>query len=226
MAECRDQHDIRIVRIDDHRPDLTRVLEAEMAPGLAAIDRPVHPIAIGHVAARCSLAGADVDDVVIGGRDGDGADGADRGVIGQRLPGVSAIGRLPHPARHRSEIKGAGIAGYAGDREGASTAVRTDAAPSQRPKEARVHRCGGRSSGRRGGGCGARARRVQYRSSDHGKDNATTQKALSPDACDARVHESPRWLNQTRRGLLAADLTWSSRSLSPPRPRHVLSSGP
>src|SRR5215831_7186838 len=195
VAECRDQHDIRIVRIDDHRPDLTRVLEAEMAPGLAAIDRAVHAISVGHVPARRSLAGPDVDDAVVGWRDGDGADRADRGAIGQRLPGVTAIGCLPHTARHSAEIKGAAIAGYAGDREGASTTVGADAAPSQCPKEARVNGHGSRGGRRSGGGCGARAGRLQCRSSDDGKNNATAHKAMSPDTCDARVHVFPRMVD-------------------------------
>src|SRR5262249_32600560 len=46
MPESRHQHDIRIVRIDDECADLPRVFEADVAPGLAAIGRPVDAVPI------------------------------------------------------------------------------------------------------------------------------------------------------------------------------------
>src|SRR5438874_10036570 len=71
MAEGRDQNDIGILRVDDQGADLAGVPEADVAPGLAAVDRLVDAIAVRHVAARGRLPGADIDDVRIRGRDGE-----------------------------------------------------------------------------------------------------------------------------------------------------------
>jgi hypothetical protein len=53
------------------------LLETDVRPVLAGVERLVHPIADRRVVARILLAGADVDDVRITGRDRDRADRAD-----------------------------------------------------------------------------------------------------------------------------------------------------
>src|SRR6516165_1665659 len=143
VAQCRDQHDVRIVRVDDQRPDLPRVPEADVAPGFTPIDRLVDAVSVSHVSAWSGFTGAHIDDGVIGRCDRNGAHRGDRRAVGQHLPGATAVGGLPHSARYGPEIKGAGIAGYAGNRERAPAAIRSDAAPLQRSKQARVHRSGG-----------------------------------------------------------------------------------
>src|ERR1700733_8078262 len=46
MPESGDQHDVRIVRIDDERADLAGILKPDTAPGLAAVDRLVDAVAV------------------------------------------------------------------------------------------------------------------------------------------------------------------------------------
>src|SRR5436853_3078473 len=122
MAEGRDASDIGILRVDDQRADLAGVPEADVAPGPAAVDRLVDAIAVRHVAARGRLPGADIDDVRIGGRDGERAHGRDRCSVGQRPPRGAPVRRLPDSPRDRTEIKGIGLAGNARDGERATAA--------------------------------------------------------------------------------------------------------
>ena len=51
MPEGCHQHDVRVGRVDDQRANLAAVLEPDIAPGLAAVDRLVDAVAVGHVPA-------------------------------------------------------------------------------------------------------------------------------------------------------------------------------
>src|SRR5512132_2769459 len=51
VADRRDQHDVRITRVDDDRADLARVLQPDVVPGLAAVGRFIYAVAVGVVAA-------------------------------------------------------------------------------------------------------------------------------------------------------------------------------
>ena len=117
---------------------------------LPAIGGLVDAVALDDVAAQLRLAHADVDDVGIGGRDGDGADrGGLQRLVGDRRPGRAAVGRLPEAAAGGAEVVFE-RPGVAAGRAGRSSAARgADAAPAQAAEE----RVAVAAGGRRGGGC-------------------------------------------------------------------------
>ena len=96
---------------------------------LPRVGRFVHAVADCEVGADDSRAGADVDDVGIGRRDGDGADRAGGLVIEQRRPGGTVVGGAPDAAVVEADVEDVGLAGHAGKRAGASGARRPDGAP-------------------------------------------------------------------------------------------------
>src|SRR5262249_3808209 len=65
-AQGPDVDDVRIGRMDGDAADLVTLLEAHVLPGLAAINRLVDAIAVGHRVARVVLTCADPDDVLVG----------------------------------------------------------------------------------------------------------------------------------------------------------------
>src|SRR5258708_23163255 len=65
VAERGDERDIRVSRVDDDGADVRGVAQTQVLPGPAGIEGLVYAVAIGDVAARAGLAGADIDDVVI-----------------------------------------------------------------------------------------------------------------------------------------------------------------
>src|SRR5207245_2309219 len=73
MAQDGGEGDVRVARMHNHLGDLALLLP-DVLPVLAAVGRFVDAVADGDVAADVGLAGADVDDVGVGGRDGDAAD--------------------------------------------------------------------------------------------------------------------------------------------------------
>ena len=112
MAEHRGEGDVGVRRMDDDLADLPLLLP-DVLPGLAAVGGLVDAVAGHDVAADVGLAGADVDDVGIGRRDGDGADGRGRLIVEDRLPGEAAVGRLPDAAGRRGRVVDHRIAGDA-----------------------------------------------------------------------------------------------------------------
>ena len=114
VAQDRRKSDVRVGGMDNHRADLP-LLVPHMLPGLARVGGFVDAVAAGHVAADVGFARADVDDVRVGSRYGDGADGRDRLVIKNGLPVDAGVGRLPDPRRGGSGIVGLGISGNAAD---------------------------------------------------------------------------------------------------------------
>src|SRR5882724_2682886 len=129
MAKSSDINDIGILRGDEDLGDVLRVFESDARPGLTGVERFVHSVAVGNVAANAGFTGADVKDVGIGRRYRDGADRHDPGLVSERQPGSSRVCSLPDAAGHRAEIVRIWIAGYASDRERAATAKRSDLAP-------------------------------------------------------------------------------------------------
>src|SRR5262245_52626972 len=98
MPERRDEEAIRVVRVDiDHRDHLT-LAKAEMRPGLAGVGGFVDAVAGREIGANDSGTGADVDDVRIGWRDGNGADRAGGLAVEDRFPVRAIICRAPHTA--------------------------------------------------------------------------------------------------------------------------------
>ena len=117
------------VRIDFDIGDHLRIAQAQVRPGLAGVGGFVHAVASGQIGADDAGAGADIDHVGIGGRHGDGADGAGRLVIEQRNPGGAEVGGAPDAAVVEADIEDVGLAGHAGKRARASGAGRPDGSP-------------------------------------------------------------------------------------------------
>src|SRR6185295_14756931 len=69
-----DQHDVGVARIDPHAADVAAVGEAAVLPCLAAVGGAIDAVAGGDVPAGGDLAGADVENGRIAGRDSQGAD--------------------------------------------------------------------------------------------------------------------------------------------------------
>ena len=111
VAERRDERGVGIARIDPDLSDVPGVREAEVRPGLTAVGRAVHPVAVRDVAADAGLAHAGVDDVRVRGRDRDGADRrALEEAVAHVAPVEAAVRRLPHPAAAGAEVEGVPLA--------------------------------------------------------------------------------------------------------------------
>jgi hypothetical protein len=108
-----------------------------MGPGLARIHGFEHADAVGILAADVGLAGAHVNNVGVGGRHRNGADGTDRNAfVGDGKPGTAGVFGLPHAAANGTGIKGVGLAGVARDGVRASAAQGADVAPTQAGQQA------------------------------------------------------------------------------------------
>src|SRR6266700_2455203 len=129
MAESGDEHDVGICGMDDELADVTRVFQAEVVPGLAAVVGTINTIAEGNVAANAGFAGTDINYVGIGVRDGDAADGGSGLLIEEGIPGNAAIRGSPNAAGDGAKIVSIRLAGHARDSEGAATAAGADEAP-------------------------------------------------------------------------------------------------
>ena len=128
MAERCDVRDIRVFRMDEHASDGTGVLEADIFPGFASVDRFVDAVAMGNISADTGLSSAHVNHIRIGRRDGDTANGRGLLVVKDGLPSHGAIRGFPDPAAGRAKIVSVGIARNSGSGERASTAEGSDLA--------------------------------------------------------------------------------------------------
>src|ERR1700733_16246081 len=82
------------------------------------------------LAADIRLAGADGDDVGIGGRYGDSSDGADGYALGgDGNPGAAAVVGLPDAAADRAKIEGVGLIRVPGHGDSTTAAHGADVAP-------------------------------------------------------------------------------------------------
>ena len=100
-----------------------------MGPGLARVGGLVHAVAHGEIGPDDARAGADVNDVGIGRRHGDGADRAGGLVVEQRRPGGAVVGGAPDAAVIEADVEDVGLAGHAGEGARAPGAGRADRAP-------------------------------------------------------------------------------------------------
>ena len=110
MAERRDEQPVRVPRVDRELGNLLRVAQAEMRPCLAGVGGLVDAVADGEVRARQALAAPDVQDVRIGGRDGDPPDRSGRLVVEDRFPRAAGVGRLPDAAVDHADVEGVRLA--------------------------------------------------------------------------------------------------------------------
>ena len=131
VADGGDHDDVRIGGIDDDRPDLARVLEANIGPGLAPVCRAIDPIAPSDIAAQGPLARAHIDNV---GSAGGHGYGPDRGIglsVEQGLPRAPGVGGLPDPARRSAKEKDVRTPGNPCHGQGAAAAIGAYASPRQ-----------------------------------------------------------------------------------------------
>ena len=134
-----DVHHVRIGRVDGDAADVARRRQSNVSPGPASIIRAIHAVAVRYVAADAGFAGAGIDDVRVGVRDGDCANrGRVEVAVGDVDPVRAAVGRLEHTAGAGAEVERAGVGRVSGHGHASPAAVRPNVAPLERPEEAVV----------------------------------------------------------------------------------------
>ena len=108
-------HGVGIARVDEDPVDVARVVEAEVRPGVAAVEAFVEAVAAGLAVARVALARAHPDHVRVALVDNHRADGRHRLVVEDRLEVDAAVGRFPQPARGRADVDHVWVAIYSVD---------------------------------------------------------------------------------------------------------------
>src|SRR5690606_9970501 len=107
--------DVRVVRMHHDIADVARVGQPHVGPRLTSVGRAIDAVAVADVAADGRLAGADVDDVGVGGRKGDCADRRGGQVaVGDVRPVRAGVGRLPDAPTDAAEVEGALLGRVAG----------------------------------------------------------------------------------------------------------------
>lgn len=148
MAQRRDVHHIRILRIHKNPADDVRLAEADKRPALAAIGGLIHTLAGQHSISRSGIACANINNLRIRGRDGHCADIVALEIfVGDVLPAVAVVITLPHAAARRAHVKNIRLVGDARDRGDAPAGIGADAAPVQ--SVGKFARRGGRRKYRR-----------------------------------------------------------------------------
>ncbi len=141
------QNHVGIVRIHDDLRDMARILETDVHPGLATVHGFVDTVAVGDIAAQARLAGTHIDDVGIGRRDRNRADGLRGLIVKQGLPVLAAIDGFPDTAGDRTEIKDAGLPDHARDGLYPTAPERPDQTPLQSGQRLAINLlCGSRNS--------------------------------------------------------------------------------
>ncbi len=131
-AEGADVDDVGVGGMNDDLADLERLLEAHVAPGLAAVGGLVDAVAVGNRVARVVLAGADPDDIAVRRRHAHVADGHRGLVVELVLEGGAVVDGLQQAARGRGDpvSGGVGLEDGQGD-DAAAHRRRADRAPAQ-----------------------------------------------------------------------------------------------
>src|SRR6185437_16831280 len=92
-------HDVRVVWIDDDPADDSGLLQPDVAPGSAAVGRFVHSVAGQERIPESRIAGTDVNDLRVRGRNCNRADVVVLEIlVGDVLPAAAVIPALPHSA--------------------------------------------------------------------------------------------------------------------------------
>ncbi len=122
---------IGIARVDEERRDLLAAAQSEMAPGEACVGGFVDSVAHREIGALQAFAAGDINDVGVGRRDGECADGAGGLAVEERVPGAAGVGGFPDTAVVGADVENVGLRRYAGGGDGASAAERSDVAPAE-----------------------------------------------------------------------------------------------
>ena len=142
VALDRHVHQVRVRWMHPHLRDLPARLEAATRPRASGVGALVHPVAVRRtLPAYGVLARSDVHHVGVGLRDRDGADGAGaEEAVGDVLPRVPRVLRLPHPAAGVAGVVHEGLPVHARRRHGPPAAEGTDVAPLHRAEHGGVVR--------------------------------------------------------------------------------------
>ena len=135
MPEGSDEQPVGVLRIDGDFRDLLGVAQAEVCPRLAGVGGLVDAVARGQVWARQPFSTPDINNVGVGERDADPADGSSRLIVEDRLPGPAGVGGLPDAAVADAYIKGVRQARMAGRGLGPAGTIRADVAPAHVRKQ-------------------------------------------------------------------------------------------
>ena len=98
-AFCRHIHHFAIAGINHNPSDVLGFFQPHILPGLAAVFRAVHAVAVSNAALAVALAGAHPYDGGVVGIECDPAHGVRAFPVENRSPGGAVIHRLPHSAR-------------------------------------------------------------------------------------------------------------------------------
>lgn len=129
-AQGADVHHVGVARVDAHPRDLLGVLQPDLLPGTAGVERLVDAVAHGRRIARVPLAGAEVEDVRVRRRDLQGADGRVVHLVEEHRPGDAAVHRLHQPTRRGPDVIHGAIPRHADDHRNATGLVgRADRSP-------------------------------------------------------------------------------------------------
>src|SRR5271165_5168962 len=104
------------MRIDSQRRNLLPIAQAEMLPALARIGRLINAITHREVRSTQSFTARDINDLGVGGRDGDRAYRLGGLPVEDRVPGAPVVVTLPDAAVDLPDIKDVRLAGNAGRR--------------------------------------------------------------------------------------------------------------
>src|SRR6266850_1957076 len=148
MAESGDEYDVWIRGMNDELADVPGVLQSDIGPGFPGVIRTIDAVAEGDISADTSFAGSRINNVGIGIRDRDAANGRGGLLLEERIPGDASVRGFPNSACDGAKVIGIGLARDSGDGQNASSAK----GPDQTPLHAGVGfwingRSGGRTSG-------------------------------------------------------------------------------
>ena len=129
MAESGDEYDVWIRGMNDELADVPSVLQSDIGPGFPGVIRTIDAVAKGDISADASFAGSRVNDVGIGIRDCDAADGGGGLLLEERIPGDASVRGFPNSACDGAKVIGIGLARDSGDGQNASSAKGTNQTP-------------------------------------------------------------------------------------------------
>src|SRR6185369_17753158 len=104
VAQRSDPGDVRIRRIEDDAADVLGGVEPEVGPGAPGVDGTINTVAHADRVVQIPFAGAGPDDHGIRLEDGERTDRGDRLLVEERLPGGTAVDRLPDAARGAANV--------------------------------------------------------------------------------------------------------------------------
>ena len=132
LALGGDVGDVGVGGMQDDAADALGLVEPQVMPGAAGVERAVDAVADRSAVARVAFAGAHPDDVRVAPEDRDGADRRHRLVVEDRLEGQAAVGRLPDAAGRAPDVDHLGVRFHRRDGDDA-------AAHRRRSDRARLH---------------------------------------------------------------------------------------